>query len=249
MAAGLRQRLLQGELLAGTILSIGAPEVAELLAGLGFDWLFVDAEHGALDPRDVQTAIRAANATPCLVRIPALDDVAIKKALDSGAAGIIVPQINSADEAARAVWSARFPPAGGRGLGVARANRYGAEVRESLERANDEVVVVVQAETAKAVAAIDEIVRVPGVDAVLIGPYDLSTSLSHPGELDHPVVTGAIDRIAGACHAAGLRVGIFGMTAEAVRPYVARGFTLVVAGVDIVLLRRAAIDLLQRLRP
>ena len=241
MTSSLKERLRAGELLYGTILSIGPSEVADLLAGAGFDWLFVDAEHGALEPRDVLLILQTvAGRTPCLVRVPALDEAWIKRALDAGAEGIIVPQVSSAAEAEQAVRFAHYPPRGTRGLGTARANRYGLGLAGHLGRAAERVMVVVQAETAAAVANIEAITRVPDIDAVFVGPFDLSTSLGHPGELEHPAVRDAIARVSKVCGEAGVRTGIFALGAAGLRARPAEGFTLLAAGVDTALLGSAA---------
>lgn len=244
-----RKRLNSGELLAGTMVSLASPEVAELLAQVGFDWLFIDAEHSPLDPLQMQRIMQAAGKdTPCLVRLPSSGDVPIKKALDSGAAGVIVPQINSAQAAEEVVRMAKYAPQGQRGVGVSRAHGYGLGFQEYVSQANQETVVVVQAEHIEAVNHIDEIVAVPGIDAVLVGPYDLSASLGKLGQVDDPQVRAAIDQVTDACLQAGVRLGIFGMTAGAVRPYIDAGYTLIVAGIDTVLLGRAATQLLAELR-
>jgi len=244
-----KARLRAGEVLCGTLLSIGPTEVADLLAGAGFDWLFVDAEHGALEPRDVLLILQTvAGRTPCLVRVPALDETWIKRVLDAGADGIIVPQVSTPEEAERAVRLAHYPLRGTRGLGTGRANRYGLGLDGHLARAAERVTVVVQAETAAAVENIEAIARVPDLDAVFVGPFDLSTSLGHPGELDHPVVREAVARIAGVCGRAGIRTGIFALGAAGLVGRPAQGFTLLAAGVDTVLLGSAAEALALELR-
>jgi 2-dehydro-3-deoxyglucarate aldolase len=245
MSHHFRERLNSGELLIGTIVSLASPEVAELLAGVGFDWLFIDAEHSALDPIQAQRLMQGAGRDmPCLVRLPSAAEVPIKKALDSGAAGIIAPQVNTAQAAEQVVRLAKYAPDGQRGVGVGRAHGYGLGFQQYVSSANQLVAVVVQAEHVEAVEHIGEIVAVPGIDAVLVGPYDLSASLGKPGQVDDPEVRAAIDRITSACKQAGVKLGIFGMTAGAVRPYIAAGYTLIVAGIDTALLGRAAVDLL-----
>jgi 2-keto-3-deoxy-L-rhamnonate aldolase RhmA len=229
-------------------MTLDSPAVAELMAEAGFDWLFIDAEHSTLDTSHMQALLQAANPTPCVIRLTSGDDVPIKKALDIGAAGIIVPQVNSAEQARRIVQSAKYAPVGQRGLGIARAHRYGLKVREYMQSANDETAVIVQAEHRDAVADIDAIVSVEGIDGVLIGPYDLSASFGLPGAVDHPDVRAAIERVRTVCHAADMPLGIFGLTAEAVRPFMDKGFTLIVAGVDTVLLANAATALVSALR-
>jgi 2-dehydro-3-deoxyglucarate aldolase/4-hydroxy-2-oxoheptanedioate aldolase len=249
MSRSFKARLRAGELLYGTLLTFGPTEVADLLAGAGFDWLFVDAEHGALEPRDVLLILQAvAGRTPCLVRVPALDEAWIKRALDAGADGIIVPQVSTAEQAERAVRLAHYPPRGTRGLGTARANRYGLGLAGQLDRAWEQVTVVVQAETAEAVRNIEAIARVPDLDAVFVGPFDLSASLGHAGDLDHPEVRVAIDRVAAACAGAGVPSGIFAPGAAGLRGRPAQGFTLLAAGVDSALLGGAAESLLRDLR-
>ena len=248
MAQSFRARLRSGETLLAPLMTLNSPAVAELMAEAGFDWLFIDAEHSTLDTSQMQSLLQAAGSTPCVIRITSGDDVPIKKALDIGAAGIIVPQVNSADQARRIVQSAKYAPIGQRGLGIARAHRYGLKVREYMQSANDDTAVIVQAEHRDAVADIEAIVRVDGVDGVLIGPYDLSASLGLPGAVDHPDVRAAIERVRTACQAVDLPLGIFGLTAEAVRPYIDKGFTMIVAGVDTVLLGNAATTLVAALR-
>jgi 2-keto-3-deoxy-L-rhamnonate aldolase RhmA len=248
MHSDLRARLLRGDVLLGTLLSLPSPEIAELLGEVGFDWLFVDGEHGPFDAAELIAVLRAAGSTPCLVRTPPQDNAAIARALDAGAAGIIVPQVHSASHAAHVAALAHYPPAGTRGVGVTRASGYGQRIREYAASANDAIVVVVQAESAQAVEDIEAMARVPGVDAVLIGPNDLAASLGHPGRTDHPVVRAAIERVIDVCRAATRPVGIFGLNAESVRPWMERGATLVVAGVDAVLLGGAARGVLTALR-
>jgi 2-keto-3-deoxy-L-rhamnonate aldolase RhmA len=232
------------------MVSLSCPEVAEILAGVGFDWLFIDAEHGTFEARDMQAILQAVGAdVPCVVRVSSNEEVPIKKALDVGAAGIIVPQVNSPEQAEAVVRFAKYAPQGARGVGIGRAHGYGLRFQEYVDTANQDVAVVIQAEHVDAVEHIEAIVGVPGIDAVLVGPYDLSASLGRIGQVDHPDVTGAIDRVTQACHDAGVRLGIFGVSAEAVRPYVDMGYTLITAGVDTMMLGAAAKSVLAELRP
>jgi 2-keto-3-deoxy-L-rhamnonate aldolase RhmA len=248
MSTPFRQRLKSGERLTGTIVSLASPEVAEVLSAAGFDWLFIDAEHSPLDAAAIQRIVIGAGSTPCIVRLARGDEVSIKKALDVGAAGIIAPLINSAEQAAEVARHARYAPLGTRGVGVGRAHGYGFAFQEYVARANDETVVVVQAEHIDAVNNIEAIVKVPGIDGVLIGPYDLSASLGRLGEVTHPDVVAAIERVTQVCRVAQMPLGIFGMTAEAVRPYTERGYTLLAVSIDTVLLGTAARQLSTQLR-
>jgi len=246
MSQYFRKRLQQGELLVGTGVTLSSPEVSELLAEAGFDWLFLDAEHAPLESSALQAMVMAAGSqAACIIRVPTLGEATIKHALDIGATGVVVPQVHTAELAALAVQWARYPPQGKRGMGVYRANHYGFQASEYLQQAAEQTVVVVQAESAEAVGNIEAIVQTPGLDAVLIGPYDLSASLGHPGDLQHPDFRHAVERIRDACHAVPLPLGIFGMTVEAVRPYMAQGFRLILLSVDTVLLGQAARELLR----
>ena len=249
MTFQLRKRLKNGELLLGTILSLNSPDVAEMLSGIGFDWLFIDAEHSTLAPHHLQAIFQATgDSIPCVVRIPLLDEIVVKKTLDAGAAGLLVPQVNTAAQAEQLVKWGRYYPKGSRGLGFGRAQGYGLKVSEYLETANESILLSVQAESAEAVKNIESIVRVQGLDAVLVGPYDLSASMGLPGQIDHPDIKAAIQHVADVCKGAGMPIGIFGMTAEAVLPYIEQGFKYIVVGVDTVLLGNSARQLLGQLR-
>ena len=165
-----------------------------------------------------------------------------------GAAGVIAPLVNSAEQAAQVVRWARYAPLGTRGVGVGRAHGYGFKFQEYVSRANDETVVVVQAEHIDAVNNMEAIVQVPGVDGILVGPYDLSASLGHLGEVTHPEVVSAIEYVTQVCQEARMPLGIFGMSAEAVRPYIERGYTLLAISIDTVLLGSAARQMLAQLK-
>jgi 2-dehydro-3-deoxyglucarate aldolase len=249
MTKEFRARLKRREKLLGTMVTLANASSAELLASLGFDWLFIDGEHGPLGTRELAEILHAVgDKTACIVRVPEAAEVPIKKALELGAHGIIVPQVNTAEQAANVVRWARYAPEGERGVGLARAHGYGLKFREYLSAANREISVIVQAEHARAVENIDAIVRVAGVDAVLLGPYDLSASLGKMGQIDDPAVVAAIGRVTDACRAVDMPLGYFGVTAAAVRPYAGQGYTLLVAGVDTVYLANGAKALLAELR-
>lgn len=237
MSVAFRDRFLSGETLFATMLTLPSGAVAEILGDIGFDWIFVDAEHGPIEAAELQLILQTiGRRVPCLVRVPTTDSVAIQRALDLGAAGIIVPQVNSAEQAARVVDFSRYPPAGSRGVGISRAQGYGLDFSPYVADANQRSVVVVQAENIRAVECIEQIAAVPGIDGVLIGPYDLSASMGLMGQIDHPKVLAAIDHVTKVCLGAGLKLGIFGVTSGAVRPYIAKGYTFLVAGVDTIML-------------
>ena len=210
-----RDRLLKGELLLSTLISFPSAEVVELLSKLEFDWLFIDGEHGPFDTLQMQNMLQAAASDcACIIRVPSHDAVSIKKALDIGATGIIVPQIKTAAEASAAVNAAKYPPKGIRGIGLARAHEYGISFTDYLETADQQICVVIQAETREAIANIEEIVAIDDVDAILIGPYDLSANLGHTGEIGHPEVVDAITKVEQACKKENVKLGYFGVSAE-----------------------------------
>jgi 2-keto-3-deoxy-L-rhamnonate aldolase RhmA len=248
-----RQRLKAGDVLLSTLVSFPSPEVVELLSKLNFDWLFIDGEHGPFGTLEMQRMLQAATSAsasdhfPCLIRVPSNDIVAIKQALDIGAAGIIVPQINNAQEAQSAVRAAKYPTQGNRGVGLARAHEYGISFSEYLNRANNDTCVVLQAETAGAIENIEEIVAIEDVDAILIGPYDLSANLGYTGQIDHPEVLSAINKVEKVCKRAEVKLGYFGVNTEAVRPYKEKGYTLLTIGVDSLFILNGAQQLLEEM--
>lgn len=242
------EKLHNGDLLIGTLISLASPEIVEILSHAGYDWLFIDAEHGAFNPQQTQPMLQAAGNTPCVIRVPAGDDIWIKKALDIGAAGIIVPQVHTAEQAEQIINQCKYSPTGNRGVGIGRAHTYGLNFENTIKNANDETAVILQAESQRAIDNIEEIVKVPGLDAILIGPYDLSASLGRIGEVNHPEVQEAINRIADVCKAAEIKLGYFGVNASAVRPAIENGFTLITVGVDTLFVIKSATETLEELR-
>ena len=245
-----RKRLLQGDQLTGTIISMPCPQMAELLSGAGFDWLFIDGEHGPLSVGDIQLLLQAAQPRcPCVVRLAANDAVHVKQALDTGADGIIAPLVNDADTAARVVTWAKYPPLGARSVGIARAQGYGASFADYVAAANENVAVIVQVEHVDAVANIDSILDVQGIDGVFVGPYDLSASMGKAGQIDDAGVRRRIERIRLACEQRGMPLGIFGADAAAVQPFVEQGYTFIAVGMDSLLLIQSARRILSALKP
>ena len=245
-----RQRLKNKRPCIGTIVGIPSPETAEVLSLVGFDWLFIDMEHGAFDALTVQRMLQAvAGKTPCLVRVPALEEASIKTCLDAGADGIIVPHVGSAAEAAQAVRFSKYPPMGSRSVGLARAHGYGTHFSTYLNQANDTVAVVLQIEHIDAVNQIDEILSVDNIDALFIGPYDLSASMGLTGRVNDPAVVAAIaygsypGRSKLAC-----RWAIFVAAAAEARPYIADGYMLVAVSTDMMMLADAARQIVETLK-
>ena len=201
-----------------------------------------------MDVQAVQQLLQVAGACPCIVRVPDNQEVWIKKVLDVGAAGLVVPLVNDAAVAERVVRCAKYPPMGERSVGLARAHGFGLDFDAYVSRANDEVAVIAQAEHIDAVENMSSIVEVAGVDAIFVGPYDLSASMGSSREVDHPEVRDAIDEVRHCCESAGKVLGIFGATPEALAPYMERGYRLITVGIDTMTIGRVARDLVHRIR-
>lgn len=243
-----KEQLRGGQLLNGTMLTLPCPEVAEMVSRCGFDWLFLDGEHSPLSILDWQRMIQATGGRcASILRIPENSEAAIKKALDIGADGIIAPKVNSAEAAARVVSWSKYPPLGERGVGLGRAQGYGMDFADYVASANDDLAVIVQAEHIEAIENIEEIAAVEGLDAIFIGPYDLSTSMNRSGEVNHDDVVAAIDRVTKACQANNLGLGYFGVTVESVLPYIDKGYRLICTGVDAGFITTAASEVAERI--
>jgi 2-keto-3-deoxy-L-rhamnonate aldolase RhmA len=243
------QRLRHNDLLLGTMLTLPSPEIAEIISNCGYDWLFMDGEHSTLSTLDWQRMLQAVGGRSAgIIRVAANTEREIKKFLDIGADGIIVPQVNSVEGARLAVACCKYPPDGIRGVGLARAQGYGRSFADYMETANRSTAVIVQAEHIDAVNNIDEIVQVEGIDAVFIGPYDLSASMGRTGEVDHPEVVAAIERVGQACRQREIALGYFGTSAESVLDYIDNGYHLICAGVDAGIVASGADEILQKLR-
>lgn len=235
--------------LIGTMLTTRSTEIAEALALLGMDWLFLDAEHGNLSIHEAQTCIQAiAGRSHTLLRIPDATPENIKRALDTGCSGIIVPLVNSEAAARSIVFQSRYPPVGGRSVGPGRAQGYGLRFAEYFEVANDQVAVVIQVEHKDAVRNLDAILAVPGIDAVFVGPYDLSASMGLLGQPGHPDVVAAIDTVRAACLRAGLPFGTLCGNALQARHEIERGARLLAVGTDILHMANSARAVLEDLR-
>lgn len=240
----LRERLAAGEAVVGSWLSLGSASAAEVLARAGFDFLVVDLEHSPTSLETTEALLRAiegAGSTP-LVRLSSLDDVQIKRVLDSGARGVVVPQVRSVADLDAATAAMHYPPTGRRGVGLGRAQGYGAGFDAYRERFVREAVLVAQVENREAVAAIDALVQHPHLSACLIGPYDLSASLGVIGQLDHPLVREAIARVLQSCRQAGVPAGFHQVAPEpaALQRLLAEGHRFIAYGVDFAFLDAGA---------
>lgn len=237
----IKTKLAAGRPVFGGWLMTGNPTVAEIMAGEGFDFLGVDMEHTPAGVEVLHRAALAAKGTECsvLARLSSCDPVQAKRVLDMGAAGIIVPSVNSSEEASQAVAMARFPPEGTRGASLCRATGYGSNFDEYFRNHNRSVVVVVMLEHIRAVERADEILSVPGIDAALIGPYDLSASMNLAGRLDHPDVLAAQESILRVCQQRNVAPGIHVVQKDPaeVRRRVDAGYRFIACGLDTLFVR------------
>lgn len=242
----LKARMIAGERLRGIWVSSGSETVAEALSLTGFDWLLIDTEHGPIEAGGALAMLRACGLgdADCVVRVAWNDEVLIKRVLDLGAQTLMVPFVQTAEEASAAVRAIRYPLGGVRGsAGITRAGRWGM-ASDYLTTANDQMALIVQVETAEAAARIDEIAAVEGVDGVFIGPSDLSASMGHLGDPNHPEVVATIAEAAARIRAAGRRASILALDLPTIRRYEAMGFDMVAGGLDMHLLVQAARKLL-----
>lgn len=234
-------------------LSVGSPFTAEIMAAQGYDSLTVDLQHGALDQSAVLPllqAVRTSGVTP-LVRVPWLEPGAIMKALDAGALGVICPMVNTAEEAGRFADCMRYPPRGGRSWGPVRARLVAGD--SYAAEANDRVLAIAMIETKTAMENLDAIAATPGLDALYIGPSDLTLSLGNgslPPQFDpeEPIIVAAIRRILAAAKANGLRAGLHCGAPEYAAQAVGWGFDMVTVSDDARLLTTAAAESVARFR-
>jgi 2-keto-3-deoxy-L-rhamnonate aldolase RhmA len=237
----LRQRLRAGERQIGLWVTFAHHPIVEVLAESGFDWLLLDMEHTPVDVATLSTMLLAMRGSPSatIVRIPVHDIAWTKRVLDAGAPNIMVPNVRSAREAQEAVTWTRFAPEGLRGVaGSTRAGNY-TRHKDFMARANDEVGVIVQIESREALDDLPAICRVPGIDAIFIGPSDLAAALGYRGQAAHPDVQAAISAAFATAREAGCACGILAADGKA-EPYLAQGATMVGVGTDVHLLIAAA---------
>lgn len=197
----LKNKLINNKLTIGSWITIGHPSVVDVMATAGFDWLVVDMEHTSIDLTTAHNLIATiqANGMKALVRVSKNEEVIIKRVLDMGADGIVVPMIKSKLDALEAINYAKYPPIGKRGVGLFRAQKYGMAFDEYKKWVNEELVIIAQIEHYEAVDNIEEIITTDGIDGVIIGPYDLSGSMGYPGEYNRDDVKKSIEKVLKVC--------------------------------------------------
>ena len=236
-----KERIRSGKPALGTLITVGSSAIAEALSLAGLDWLFIDLEHGSLGLAAAEATIRAAQP-PCftLVRVPENTPVWLHKALDLGCDGVIVPMVCSEADARHAVEHALYPPQGRRSVGVARAHGYGLNFRNYVASANERISVIVQIEHISGVRNLDFILDVPGIDGVLIGPYDLSGSMGLLGQVDHQDVQNAMATIRAACTGRNIPFGLFVLDQGGIEAALASGVRFLAVGTDLSLMCASA---------
>ena len=250
MVPGLNGRLRSTDFLVGTWLTLLDPTVPELLSGGGFDLLVADGEHGPVATADLVQMVIATRAAqvPVLYRVAANEPVRIMHALDSGASGVVIPQVRTVSDVERAVAWCRYPPAGLRGIAPRRPSDFGRNTADYMAAANDAVTCCVQIETHEALEALDEILALPGIDTILVGPNDLAASLGHTGRIADPEVEEAIAHIIDRAKAHGIPAGAWTQSTAVAHRRREQGFRWVTISADYGFIVTAADAALREIR-
>lgn len=247
-----KERLRRGEMQFGCFVNLASPISTYLAAGIGYDVVLLDHEHSHADFANAIACIDAASSSKAEVwaRVPGNDQGYLKRILDSGADGVMCPMINTAEDAAALVRNCRYPPHGVRGVAptITRHTGYGLRREEYMARVDRDLAIMPQIETAEAVENVERIVAVPGVDIVFVGPLDLSASLGHFGQTDHPKVVAAIERIERAVRAGGKILASLAVPGRDASVLLDRGYDLIFGGVDIAFLRTGMQEQLKKLQ-
>jgi len=240
----LKERLKSGRKSFGCWLSLGSPMAAEMLAQVGYDFLLIDNEHGPWGLSECVGLLQAMSgtSTASVMRVPWNDPVYLKRALDIGVEGVMIPAINTEEQAIQAVRACRYPPLGFRGSAyqVVRAANYGVGAPDYLQTAHDNLVIIAQIESKQAVDNVEAIAAVDGIDVLLIGPNDLSGTVGRMGELKHPDVMALVERTERATKEAGKRLGGIAYGGWTAADMFERGYDLILANTDMTLMREGA---------
>lgn len=252
MPKSLKQRLKKKELTIGSWLQISNPVVAEIMAKAGFDWLVVDMEHSSIGINQAFSLIQTIELAGCvpLVRLSSNDSTLIKRVMDAGSHGIIVPNVNSANDAVAAVKAVRYPPDGTRGVGLWRAQGYGFDFEKYRRWQATETIVIVQIEHIHGVKNLEAILHTEGVDGFIIGPYDLSASLGIPGEFEHPQFKATIEKIHRISKETNALMGthVIKPDVSAVKEKIKSGYRLIAYSIDTLFLGQSCREGLKEIR-
>ena len=242
----LKTKLKNNQLTLGSWIMMGNPMSVEVMALAGFEWLVIDIEHTSIDLETTQSLITTiqANGIKALVRVSKNEEVIIKRVLDMGADGIVVPMVCSKEDAEQAINYAKYPPVGKRGVGLYRASKYGTKFEEYKKWVNEELVIIAQIEHIDAVNNIDEILQVEGIDGTIIGPYDLSGSIGYPGELEREDVQDAVKKVLNKCKEYNIPSGfhVVDTNPNSLQMKIDQGCTFLAYGIDYLFMRDAAVN-------
>ena len=245
MRGTLKAKMRAGEAANGFWAELFSPAAAEIMASAGYDCAMIDCEHGPGDAAAATAVMRAIQATPCtpLVRVPGNEPLWIKRLLDAGAEGIMIPAVNSREEAERAVAACHYPPRGVRGMAapIVRASGYGRDWQTYVKEIAEALLVICQIESKEALAAVAEIAAVDRLDMIFIGPFDLSASLGFMGEPDHPEVRRRISDAEQAAKAEGRLLGGIPTPERSAQMLYDAGYHLVLADIDVLMLREGSL--------
>jgi len=233
----LKRTLEEGENVFGPFLKLVDPAVVEIMGFAGFDFVIIDAEHGPISMQSVQNMIRAAETAniTSIIRVAKNDESLILRALDIGAQGVEIPQINCKSDALRAVKSVKYSPQGERGVCryVRAANYSSMDKFKYFKSANEETMIITHIEGVEGINNLDEILSVPGIDVIFIGPYDLSQSLGIPGQVNHPLVTEKMKEVVSKCKVSKVAAGTFADDVETAKSWISLGVQYMAFSVDV----------------
>jgi len=245
----LKNKLNNNELTIGSWITIGHPSIPEILSNAGFDWLTIDMEHNSIDNSMMQNLISVIQSKDiaALVRVSKNEEVAIKHALDAGADGIIVPMVKNKDDALKAIEYVKYPPIGRRGVGLSRAQNYGYGFEDYKKWLNESAVIIAQIEHIDGVNNIEDIISTPGIDGIIVGPYDLSGSLGFPGEFDRDDVQEALQRLEKICLERNFPMGYHVVlpSSELFKSIIQKGYKFVALSTDFYFLGESARNLMK----
>ncbi len=248
----LKTKLKNNQLTIGSWIMMGNPMSVEVMALAGFEWLVIDIEHTSIDLETTQSLITTIQASgiKALVRVSKNEEVIIKRVLDMGADGLIIPMICSKKDAIQAINYAKYPPVGKRGVGLYRASKYGTNFDAYKKWVDEELVIIAQIEHIDAVNNIDDILQVEGIDGTIIGPYDLSGSLGHPGEFERDDVKDAVSKVVDKCKKYGIPSGFHVVDTDPVllQTKIDQGCTFLAYGIDYFFMRDAAVNGMSKLK-
>jgi 2-keto-3-deoxy-L-rhamnonate aldolase RhmA len=245
-----KQKLRAGEVAYGLTLTIGSPQIAELIGYLGFDWVWIEAEHTTMGLESLLSQVQAlaGSGTKAIIRVDNNDQTVIKRVLDMGCDGIIIPSVNTRADAEKAIRSIKYPPLGERGIGLARAQGYGVSLGEYIKTANDKVLTFFMIEHITAVQNIDEILQTDGLDGVIVGSLDLAGSMNLQNDLANPLIEAEVQKVLQASKAAGIACGAFVGDPNQAIARIQDGFQLVTLGADVILLASSATNVLNAVK-